>query len=156
MSGSTYWWYNITEWQIGAVDVRNNNANILSLNTPTVSHSPFTSKALPDTVATSHYLHPSTLPHCSHVAHTTSGPTVQVANGNIIKLDFSSTLQILIKLSSRAQSADVFNDTKTGLLVSMALLYDDDCVAIFTKFDVKILKHDRVIITGLQDRTNRL
>ena len=38
----------------------------------------------------------------------------------------------------------------------MGQLCDDDCVAIFNKFDVKILKHNRVIITGLRDHTNGL
>ena len=38
----------------------------------------------------------------------------------------------------------------------MGQLCDDDYVAIFTKFDVKILKHNRVIITGLRYRTNGL
>ena len=106
-------------------------------------------KALPDTVVTAHYLHPSDLPHCSHVSHTTTGPIVQVANGNIIKPAFSATLQLSDKISSKAQSAHVFNNITTGSLISMGQLYDYDCVAIFTKFDVKILKHNRVIITGL-------
>ena len=38
----------------------------------------------------------------------------------------------------------------------MGKLCDDDRVAIFTKFDVKILKHNRFIITGFRDRTNVL
>ena len=38
----------------------------------------------------------------------------------------------------------------------MGQLCDDDCVAIITKFDVEILKHNRVIITRLRDRTNGL
>ena len=83
-------------------------------------------------------------------------PAVQVANGNIIKLSFRSTLQLKNKLSSRAQSAHVFDHITNGSLISMGKLCDDDCVDIFTKFDVKILKHNRVIITGLLDRTNGL
>ena len=96
------------------------------------------------------------MPHFSHVAHTTSGPTVQVANGNIIRPEFSATLQLSSKLSSRAQSAYIFNDITTSSLISMGQLYNDNCVTIFTKFDIKILKHNQVIITGLQDQTNIL
>ena len=58
------------------------------------------------------------------------------------------------KLSSKAQSAHVENDINTGSLISMGQLLNDDCIAIFTKFDVKILKHNQVAITGLRDRTN--
>ena len=38
----------------------------------------------------------------------------------------------------------------------MGQLYDDDCVTIFTKYDVKFLNHNQVIITGLLDWTNGL
>ena len=38
----------------------------------------------------------------------------------------------------------------------MGQICDDDCVTIFTKFYVKILKHNRLIVTGLRDRTNGL
>ena len=123
---------------------------------PTVAHSPITSKTLPDTAATAHYLHPSDLPHCSHVAHTTSVPTVQVANGHIIKPAFSATLQLSIKLSHKAQSSHVFKDITTGSLISMGQLCDIDCVAIFTKYGVNILKNKQVIITGLRDCTTGL
>ena len=132
------------------------NANTLSLNMPTVAHSPVTSKALPDTAATAHYLHPSALPHFSCVAHTTSGPTYQVAIGNITKPAFSATLQLSSKLSSRAQSAHVFNNITTGSLIFMRKLCNGDCVAIFIKFYLKILKNNQVIINGLRDQINSL
>ena len=43
------------------------------------------------------------------------------------------------KISPKVQSAHVFNNLTTGSLVSVGKLYDDDCIAIFTKFDVKNL-----------------
>jgi hypothetical protein len=52
------------------------------------------------------------------------------------------------KLSSTAQSAFVLDDLQTGTLISLAQLCDDDCIAIFDKYEVKILKNDRVIIKG--------
>ena len=51
------------------------------------------------------------------------------------------------KLSATAQSAFVLDDRKTGTLISLAQLCDDDCLAIFTNYNVKILKHDEIIIT---------
>ena len=156
MGGSTNRCYNITKLQVGVVDLRHTNSKILSLNKPTIAHSPVTPKVLPDTAATSHYLHTDALPHCSHVTRTTSSPTVQVVNGNIIKPDLRATLKMSNKLSSEAQSAHVFNDIATGSLIYMEQLFDDDCIAIFAKFDVKLLKHNQVIITGLCDQTNGL
>ena len=52
------------------------------------------------------------------------------------------------KLSQVAQSAFVLDDLKTGTLISLAQLCDDDCIAIFSKFHVKILKNNEVIIQG--------
>jgi hypothetical protein len=52
------------------------------------------------------------------------------------------------KLSPTAQSAFVLDDLKTGTLISLAQLCDDDCIAIFNIYDVKILKNNEVIITS--------
>ena len=51
-------------------------------------------------------------------------------------------------LSDTAQKAFVLDDLRTGTLVSLAQLCDDDCLAIFSKFDVKIVKNQKIIITG--------
>ena len=96
-------------------------------------------KALPDTAANAHYIHPDTLPHCSHIVRTTCGPTVQEANSNVIKPDLQATLKMSNKLSPKAQSAHVFNNFTTGSLISMVKNCDGDCIAIFTKFDIKVL-----------------
>ena len=113
-------------------------------------------EALPDTAAKSRYLHPKALPHCSHIVCTTSGPTVQVANRNGIKPDLQAILKMSNKLFPKAQSAQVFNNITSGSLISMGQLFDDYCIAIFTKFDVKILERNQVIITSLCDRINGL
>jgi hypothetical protein len=57
-------------------------------------------------------------------------------------------LRLSHKLSHSAQTAFVLDDLKTGTLVSLAQLCDDDCIAIFSKYDVKILKENQIIITG--------
>jgi hypothetical protein len=57
-------------------------------------------------------------------------------------------LSLSPKLSSTAQSAFVLDNLKTGTLISLAQLCDDDCIAIFTRYDVKLLKNNKVLITG--------
>jgi hypothetical protein len=52
------------------------------------------------------------------------------------------------KLSSMAQSAFALDALKTGTLISLAKLCDDDCIAIFNKHDVKIIKDNEIIIKG--------
>ena len=65
-------------------------------------------------------------------------------------------MELSNKLSPKVQCAQIFSYITTGSLISMEQLCDYDCIAIFTKFDMKILKHNQVIITGLHDRTNGL
>ena len=77
---------------------------------------------LTNTAATAHYLYPDALPHCSYITCTTSGPTVHVANGNIINPDLRATLKMSKKMSSKAQSAHIFNDITTGSPIFMGQL----------------------------------
>ena len=51
-------------------------------------------------------------------------------------------------LSNTAQSAFVLNDLSNGTLISLANLCDDDCIALFMKYDVTIHKNNQVIING--------
>jgi len=61
------------------------------------------------------------------------------------------TLRLATQLSKSAQSAFVLDNLKTGSLISLSQLCDDDCIAIFTNYDVKIVKDREVIITGRRE-----
>ena len=51
-------------------------------------------------------------------------------------------------LSTNAEEAFALDSLKTGTLVSLAKLCDDDCIAIFDKYQVKIVKDGYIIIQG--------
>ena len=78
------------------------------------------------------------------------GPTVLSASGTAMSVTLKGQLPLSKKLSATAQSAFVLEDLnlKTGTLISLAQLCDDDCIAIFNKYDLKILKNNEVIIEG--------
>ena len=57
-------------------------------------------------------------------------------------------LQVSTHISLSSQSAFVLNDLKIGTLISLAKLCDDDCVALFSKYEVLIIKKGVVIIKG--------
>ena len=78
----------------------------------------------------------------------TNGPTVLSASGTVMTPTHSGFLSLSPLLSDAAQSAFVLDNLKTRTLVSLSQLCDDDCVAIFTRFEVQILKKDKIIITG--------
>ena len=77
-----------------------------------------------------------------------NGPTVLSASGDVMTPTHSGILPLSSLLSNKAQSAFVLDDLKTGTLVSLSQLCDDDCIAIFSRFKVQILKQDKIIITG--------
>jgi len=54
-------------------------------------------------------------------------------------------------LSKLAQAVPVLKDLNTGFLISLSQLCVDDCIALFTKSDVKILKNNKVIILGKRE-----
>jgi hypothetical protein len=98
--------------------------------------------------ATGTFVTPSDTPHLHDVAAVQDGPTILSASGTNMPSTQQGVLRLSNKLSHSAQTAFVLDDLKTGTLVSLAQLCDDDCIAIFTKYDVKILKENQIIIKG--------
>ena len=73
-----------------------------------------------------------------------------------MKSTHSVQVPLASQLSKSAQHGHVLNGLKTGSLISIGQLCDDDCAAIFTKFNVKIIKDGNIIITGARDSQNGL
>ena len=87
--------------------------------------------ALIDSAATHHSLEGKALPHCTHI-HAARGPTATVVNGVIISPTYQASIPIVTSLYQSAQHAYVFNDIKTGSLISVGQLCNDGCIAIFS------------------------
>ena len=103
--------------------------------------------ALADTAATHHYLQTEAIPHCVDILPA-SGPRVTVANGGTICPQHQATLLLLNTISKSAQHCYVFDDLKIGSLISLGQLCDDDCIAIFSKYTLNVVKNDKLLITG--------
>lgn len=101
-----------------------------------------------DSGATGTFVARSDVVHLQRPVPILNGPTVLAASGDVMRTTLHGTLPLSPLLSATAQSAFVIDDLRTGTLVSLAQLCDDDCLAIFSKFDVKIVKKDTVLITG--------
>ena len=59
-----------------------------------------------------------------------------------------SILPFANTFTRNAKIAYSFNNLKSGSLILIGQLCDDDCIAIFSKYDVKIIKKDKVLIKG--------
>ena len=101
-----------------------------------------------DSGATGTFVASADVVHLRHPTPTSTGPAVLSASGAVMSSTLHGLLPLSSLLSPQAQSAFVLDDLKTGTLVSLAQLCDDDCIAVFTKYNVQILKKDTVLITG--------
>ena len=117
----------------------------MSLSTVLV---PPTPNAILDSGATGTFVSPADAPYLRHAIPITNGPTVISASGDVMKPTLSGIFPLSPHLSDTAQSAFVLDTLKTGTLISLSQLCDDDCIAIFTRFQVRILKNNKIIITG--------
>jgi hypothetical protein len=94
--------------------------------------------------------------HCTNVAATCTGPTVRIAYGQTMLATKRATIPLSKELSSSATTGHIFSDVKSGSLVSIGQLCDDNCTALFKKSNVSIIKNGIVIIKGPRNQTNRL
>ena len=78
------------------------------------------------------------------------------ADGNKMKATHTVSIPLAPQLSTPASSGFVLNGLTTGSLISISKLCDDDCVALFSKYDVKIIKDGRVIIVGPREKSSGL
>ena len=106
-----------------------------------------------DTGATGHYLDNAAAPYCTTIEYTSTGPSVRVANGNNIETSKRALVSLAKELSTKTKTGHIFDDLKSGSLISIGQLCDDECIALFKKYDVKIYKDGKVIIVG-QERNN--
>ena len=91
------------------------------------------------------------LPFCNKF-YPADGPKVKVANGGTIAPSLQTTCGLAPELTPKAQCAFIFDSLKTGSLVSIGHLCDDDCIALFTKYDLKVIKNNKVLI--IETRNN--
>ena len=71
-------------------------------------------------------------------------------------LTHTAAPHLLPHFYDHAQQGHVLNSLKIGFLISTGQLCDDDCAAISSKYNFKIIKDGDIIITGQQNSTNGL
>ena len=104
--------------------------------------------AILDSGTTGNFVTPTDATHLQNPVPIDDGPVVLSASGNPMASTVKGTIPLSPHLTVQAQEAFELDELKTGTLISLSKLCDDDCLAIFSKYDVKIVKNDNVIITG--------
>ena len=123
--------------KMGEVDELNKYKNILLTSTvhPLIC-TQIGVGAIKDSGASHHYLMKSDEQYCKNLKHITNRPCVKLPNNQFILGTHSMQLRLHPSLSSKAQKAHSFNHLKSGSLLSIGQLCDDDYVAIFTKYNL--------------------
>ena len=73
-----------------------------------------------------------------------------VADGRVMSPTKKAILPLSHKLTPKARVTFNFDNLQIVALISIGQLCDDDCIAIFSKYDVQIVKHNEIIIKGTQ------
>ena len=99
---------------------------------------------------------PSKIKSCTTITPTTTGPTVRSASGTTIQATHEATIPLSSILSKQAQTGHILDNLKTGSLISIRKLCDDDYVALFGKYNLKVFKNGQIIIRGTRNPSNGL
>ena len=75
-------------------------------------------------------------------------PQVKVANGNLIVPKIQATVDLAPEHSPEVQHGYIFDNLATESLISIGQLYNDNFVALFSKYNLTILTNNKVIIKG--------
>ena len=71
-----------------------------------------------------------------------------MANGGVIQLHNHRHAPHSAKLSNKAQHTYILDKLKTRSSITIGQLFNNYCIAISSRFNVKILENNKIIITG--------
>ena len=105
---------------------------------------------IPDTGASKHFLQTKTISTCTDIKMIpkNSQTAATAADGGQMQATHQVKVPLSPALTDKAKSAYVLDNLSTGSLVSIGQLCDDDCVALFSKYDVKIIKTGKQSLKG--------
>ena len=76
------------------------------------------------------------------------GPSAVTASDGELTATTRVNVPMAYELSQVATQGHIMNSLQTGTLISIGQLCDDNCAAIFSKYNCKIFKNGKIIIEG--------
>ena len=108
-----------------------------------------------DTGASAHYIKNDDKSFLLNVQPSLHPKQVQLPDETIIESTHDATLPIN-GISNFAKEATIFPDLTSASLLSIGQLCNDDCTAIFTKQNMKVIKNEKVILHGTRNLSDGL
>ena len=109
-----------------------------------------------DTGASKNYIKPNEIHILSNTENTNNGPRVNLPDGSTINTIGTGILPLNALLSKIAQTGNVLKGLTNSSLLSIGQLCDDNCIAIFSKFRLRIYKNGKLLLTGIRNWTDGL
>ena len=107
-------------------------------------------EVLGGTAVAHHYLEHEAAKHGDNITKI-GGLYFTVENRDTITPSLQAKVPLSKELSNKTHHAFILDEMKTGSLLSTDQLYDGDCIAIFSKLNIKILINNKIIITGIRN-----
>ena len=108
-----------------------------------------------DSGATFHFLKPTHRKAMTDIVELKNGPKALLPNDQTIQASCEGHLSF-DKISRHASKAFVYPDLSNESLLSIGQFCDDDCIAIFTKTNVYIVKDSNLVVEGFRNRADGL
>ena len=121
---------------------------------PNKNFSQFTLKA--DTGASRHFIKDEHRQYLSDLTEINNGPCATLPDNTRIHPTFVGDLPITTMLTRQSKEALVYPKIENESLLSIGQLCDDNCVAIFTRQHLYVLKNGIPILKGKRNHIDRL
>jgi len=108
-----------------------------------------------DSGATFHFLKPSHRKTLTNITDLSNGPNATLPNDDVIQATCEGFLPFK-NLAKQATKAFIYPDLSNESLLSIGQFCDDDCIAVFTKTSVYIVKNNKLIVEGTRNYTDGL
>ena len=109
-----------------------------------------------DTGASRNFLKEEDITKLVNVHKLIDGPIVILLNSVLIKATHKCLLRLHDTLSNQLKEALVYPGITNESLISIGQIYDNNCLGLFSKKNINILKEDRLILTGTRNSSDVL
>ena len=109
-----------------------------------------------DSGASKHFIRQEDESECTNIETIVNGPAAKLPNNQYIFPSNSTQLPFSELLSEHAKSALIYPALKNASLLSIGQLCDDDCLAIFHKYFLWILKDQQIVLQGTRNKRDGL
>ena len=128
------------------------------LNSPlieSVAHPQPVVIAKADSGASGHYFRENDMKALVNIKQPTPQTIVQLPDDSTMSSSHDAELPIFV-LSKHAKKVRIFPNLASSSLLSIGQLCDDNCIAIFHKDILQVIKDNKVILEGLRNRNDGL